>query len=41
MGCHNIWVKNAGSAYQRAMNIIFHDLLRIILEIYIDDVVIK
>jgi hypothetical protein len=27
--------------YQRAMNLIFHDLLGIILEIYIDDVVIK
>jgi hypothetical protein len=27
--------------YQRAMNLIFHDLLEIILEIYIDDVVVK
>jgi hypothetical protein len=34
-------LKNVGATYQRAMNIIFHDLLGIILEIYIDDVVIK
>jgi hypothetical protein len=34
-------LKNAGTTYQRAMNLIFHDLLGIILEIYIDDVVIK
>jgi hypothetical protein len=31
-------LKNAGTTYQRAMNLIFHDLLEIILEIYIDDV---
>jgi hypothetical protein len=34
-------LKNAGVTYQRVMNLIFHDLLGIILEIYIDDVVIK
>jgi hypothetical protein len=34
-------LKNAGVTYQRATNLIFHDLLGIILEIYIDDVVIK
>ena len=34
-------LKNAGTTYQRAMNLIFHDLLGIILEIYIDDVVVK
>jgi hypothetical protein len=33
--------KNAGATYQRAMNLIFHDLLGIILEAYIDDVVVK
>jgi hypothetical protein len=33
--------KNAGATYQRAMNLIFHDLLGIILEVYIDDVVVK
>jgi hypothetical protein len=34
-------LKNAGVPYQRAMNLIFDDLLRIILEIYIDDVIVK
>jgi hypothetical protein len=34
-------LKNVGVTYQRAINLIFHDLLRIILEIYIDDVVIN
>jgi hypothetical protein len=34
-------LKNVGATYQRAMNLIFHDLLGIILEIYIDDVAIK
>jgi hypothetical protein len=34
-------LKNASVTYQRAMNLIFHDLLGIILEIYIDDVIVK
>jgi hypothetical protein len=34
-------LKNAGATYQHAMNMIFHDLLGIIIEVYIDDVVIK
>jgi hypothetical protein len=34
-------LKNAGAIYQRSMNLIFHDLLGIILEIYIDDVIVK
>ena len=34
-------LKNAGATYQHAMNLIFHDLLGIILEIYIDDIVVK
>jgi hypothetical protein len=34
-------LKNAGGTYQRAMNYIFHDLIGKIVEIYIDDVVIK
>ena len=34
-------LKNAGATYQRAMNLIFHDLLGIVLEIYIDDIVVK
>jgi hypothetical protein len=33
--------KNAGATYQRAMNVIFHDLLGIIVEVYIDDIVVK
>jgi hypothetical protein len=33
--------KNTGATYQRAMNLIFYDLLGIILEIYIDDAVVK
>jgi hypothetical protein len=41
MGCYDFWFKNAGTTYQRAMNLIFHELLGIVLEIYIDDVVIK
>jgi hypothetical protein len=36
-----IGLKNAGATYQRAMNYIFHKLIGKILEIYIDDVVIK
>jgi hypothetical protein len=34
-------LKNAGATYQRAMNLIFHDLLGIVLEVYIDELVIK
>jgi hypothetical protein len=34
-------LKIADATYQRAMNLIFYDLLGIILEIYIDDVIIK
>ncbi len=33
--------KNAGATYQKAMNLIFHDFLGIILEINIDDIVVK
>jgi hypothetical protein len=42
-----VWVvmtfglKNASATYQRAMNLIFHDLLRVLMEVYIDDVVLK
>ncbi|KAM2111844.1 hypothetical protein ACFX1R_014418 [Malus domestica] len=42
-----VWVvmpfglKNAGATYQRAMNTIFHDLIGTIVEVYIDDMVIK
>jgi hypothetical protein len=34
-------LKNAGATYQRAINVIFHELLGIIVEVYIDDIVIK
>jgi hypothetical protein len=34
-------IKNASATYQKAMNLIFHDLLGIILEIYIHDVIVK
>jgi hypothetical protein len=34
-------LKNADATYQMTMNFIFYDLLGIILEVYIDDVVIK
>jgi hypothetical protein len=34
-------LKNVGATYQRAMNLIFEDLLGIIVEVYIDDVVVK
>jgi hypothetical protein len=34
-------LKNAGTTYQRAMNYIFHDLIGKLVEIYIDDVVVK
>jgi hypothetical protein len=34
-------LKNDGATYQKAMNLIFHYLLGIILEVYIDDVIVK
>jgi hypothetical protein len=34
-------LKNANATYQRAMNLIFHDFIGIVLEIYIDDVIVK
>ena len=34
-------LKNAGVTYQRAMNYIFHDLIGQLVEVYIDDVVVK
>jgi len=34
-------LKSAGATYQSAMNLIFHDLLGVILEVYIDDTVVK
>jgi hypothetical protein len=34
-------LNNAGATYQTAMNLIFHDLLRVLMEVYIDDMVVK
>jgi hypothetical protein len=34
-------LKNVGATYRRAMNLIFHDLLGIVVEVYIDDIVVK
>ena len=34
-------LKNAGATYQRAMNLIFHDMIGKFMEVYIDDVVFK
>ncbi len=34
-------LKSAGATYQRAMNYIFHDLIGLLVEIYIDDAVVK
>ena len=39
--CHDLWVENTGATYQRAMNYIFHEIIGKIVEIYIDDVVVK
>jgi hypothetical protein len=36
-----IGLKNAGATYQRAMNYIYHDLISKLVEIYIDNVVLK
>jgi hypothetical protein len=35
------YLQNAGATYQRAMNLIFHDLLGIIVEVYIDEFIVK
>jgi hypothetical protein len=34
-------LKNDSATYQRYMNLIFHDLLGVVMEVYIDDVVVK
>jgi hypothetical protein len=34
-------LKNDGATYQHAMNYIFHDLIGKLVEIYIDDVIVK
>jgi hypothetical protein len=37
----NFDFKNANALYQRAMNLFFHILLRVLMEVYIDNVVVK
>ena len=34
-------LKNTGATYQRAMNFMFHDLIDHLVEIYIDDLMVK
>jgi hypothetical protein len=34
-------LKNADTTYQRAMNYIYHDLISKLVEIYIDNIVVK
>jgi len=34
-------LKNAGATYQRAMNFLFHEFIGMLVEIYIDDMVVK
>jgi hypothetical protein len=41
MGCNDFGLKNVRVTYQRAMNLIFHDLLGRMMEVYIDDIMIK
>ena len=41
MGSPDFWFENADATYQRAMNYIFHKLIDRIVEICIDDVVVK
>ena len=37
----NFGLKNSGATYQRAMNFIFHEFIGKLVEIYIDDVLVK
>ncbi|GAB2290980.1 hypothetical protein Dimus_038137 [Dionaea muscipula] len=46
LGCYECVVmpfglKNAGATYQRAMNLIFHDMIGDFVEVYVDDIVAK
>jgi hypothetical protein len=41
MGCNNLWDKECWGYIPVVMNFIFHDLIGILLEVYIDDLVIK
>jgi hypothetical protein len=41
MECHDLSIEECWSPYQGAMNYIFHEIIGKIVEIYIDDVVVK
>jgi hypothetical protein len=41
VGSNDFRSKNVGATYQRAMNLIFHDLLGLIIEVYIDGIVVR
>jgi hypothetical protein len=41
MGCYDFWFKKCQRNISKGMNLTFHDLLEIILEIYIDNVIVK
>jgi hypothetical protein len=41
VGHYDFCLKNAGATYQRAMNLMFLDLVRVLMEFYINDVVVK
>ena len=41
MGCDDLWFEECRCNLQRAMNYIFHKLVGRIVEIYIDDVMVK
>jgi len=34
-------LKNAGATYQRAMTTIFHDMMNVYMEVYVDDILVK
>ena len=34
-------LKNTGATYQRAMMTIFHDMIHIDMEVYVDDILVK
>jgi hypothetical protein len=41
VGYYDIWFEKCHSTYQGIMNLIYHDLLCIIVEVYINDIVVK
>jgi hypothetical protein len=41
VGSYDVWVEQCWCHIPMGMNLIFHDLLVVILEVYIDDVVVK